>query len=98
MAAEEAMRKKRRFGGGGDVATLTACKDLSGKHPVSALMELATKRRWGPPSFVQALEVGPSHKKQYIFKVSSCIRSKYTSKLYSILGHSQRCGRTTSRR
>ena len=32
MAAEEMLRKKRR----GDVATLTACKDLSGKHPVSA--------------------------------------------------------------
>ena len=66
MAAEENMRKRR---GGGDVLTLTACKDLSGKHPVSALMELATKRHWGPPNFVQAFDCGPSHKKQYIFKV-----------------------------
>ena len=51
------------------MVTLTAVGDLTGKHPVSALMELATKRRWGPPNFIQAFEVGPSHKKQYIFKV-----------------------------
>ena len=68
MAAEENLHRKRR--GGGDVLTLTACKDFSGKHPVSALMELATKRRWGPPNFTQAFECGPSHKKQYIFKVN----------------------------
>lgn len=59
--------------GTSDVVTMTACGDLSGKHPVSALMELATKRRWGPPNFVQAFEVGPSHKKQYIFKVASAM-------------------------
>eukprot|EP00095_Tigriopus_kingsejongensis_P003437 maker-scaffold110_size354795-snap-gene-2.25 protein:Tk03437 transcript:maker-scaffold110_size354795-snap-gene-2.25-mRNA-1 annotation:"conserved hypothetical protein" len=66
-ALEEDLVKLRRRGG--DALTLTACKDLSGKHPVSALMELATKRRWGPPNFVQALDCGPSHNKQYIFKV-----------------------------
>ncbi|KAF2986741.1 hypothetical protein EK904_010820 [Melospiza melodia maxima] len=27
-------------------------KDLSGKHPVSALMEICNKRRWTPPEFV----------------------------------------------
>ena len=49
--------------------TSSGCKDISGKHPVSALIEVSTKRRWGQPNFVQAFEVGPSHKKQYIFKV-----------------------------
>ena len=62
MAAEESKRK-------GGVVTMTACKDLSGKHPVSALTELCSKRRWGPPIFTQAFECGPPHKKQYVFKV-----------------------------
>ena len=26
--------------------------------------------KWGPPNFVQLFEVGPAHKKQYIFKVT----------------------------
>ena len=78
MAAEELLfnssKARKRLGGGmgvagNDVLTLTAMKDLSGKHPVSALMELATKRHWGPPNFVQVMEVGPSHRRQYIFKV-----------------------------
>jgi len=63
MAAEETKRK-------GDVVTMHACKDLSGKHPVSALTELCSKRRWGPPIFTQAFECGPPHKKQYVFKVN----------------------------
>ena len=73
MAAEEDLKKRKRGGGGGeDVGpiTMTGCKDLSHKHPVSALMELATRRKWGPPNFVQLFECGPSHKKQYIFKVT----------------------------
>ena len=49
MAQEEAMKKR----GKGNYLTLTGCKDLSGKHPVSALLELCTRRRWGPPSFSQ---------------------------------------------
>ena len=49
MAQEEAMKKR----GKGSLLTLTGCKDLSGKHPVSALLELCTRRRWGPPSFSQ---------------------------------------------
>ena len=67
MAAEETKRK-------GGVVTMTACKDLSGKHPVSALTELCSKRRWGPPIFTQAFECGPPHKKQYVFKESSQCR------------------------
>jgi len=74
MAAEEDVKKRRRGGGGGgggdELVTMTGCKDLSHKHPVSALMELATKRKWGPPNFVQLFECGPPHKKQYIFKVT----------------------------
>lgn len=69
IAMEEEIFKRKRKSG--DVMTLTGCGDISAKHPVSGLMELATKRRWGPPNFVQALECGPSHKKQYIFKVGS---------------------------
>ena len=42
-----------------------------GKHPVSALTELCSKRRWGPPMFTQAFECGPPHKKQYVYKVQS---------------------------
>jgi len=65
MAQEEAVRRK----GKNNILTLTGCKDLSQKHPVSALLELCTRRRWGAPNFTQAFECGPSHKKQYIFKV-----------------------------
>lgn len=67
MAAEEDGVKNSRRGA---VATMTACKDLAGKHPVSALTELCSKRRWGPPIFTQAFECGPPHKKQYIIKVN----------------------------
>lgn len=55
------------------VVTLTGCKDLAGKHPVSALTELCSKRRWGPPIFNEAFAVGPPHKKQYVFKVGFII-------------------------
>ncbi|XP_012945373.1 ribonuclease 3 [Aplysia californica] len=44
-------------------------KDLSNKHPVSALMELCNKRRWGPPAFTVVSESGPDHKKNFLFKV-----------------------------
>ena len=64
MAAEEGPGSR-----GNTVKTLTACKDLSGKHPISALSELCSKRRWGPPIFTQCFECGPPHKKQYVFKV-----------------------------
>ncbi|XP_046554349.1 LOW QUALITY PROTEIN: protein SON-like [Haliotis rubra] len=52
---------------GGAVARVK--KDLSGKHPVSALTELCNKRRWGPPNFVIVQESGPDHKKSFLFKV-----------------------------
>ena len=53
MAQEEAMKRR----GKGNLLTLTGCKDLSGKHPVSALLELCTRRRWGPPSFSQVINI-----------------------------------------
>ncbi|CAB3363771.1 Hypothetical predicted protein [Cloeon dipterum] len=47
--------------GGGEV--------FSGKHPVSALVELCTKKRWGSPVFELVFESGPDHKKNFLFKV-----------------------------
>ena len=39
------------------------------KHPTSTLIELCRKLRWNSPIFSVALECGPPHKKQFIFKV-----------------------------
>ncbi|XP_076820646.1 protein Son-like isoform X1 [Clavelina lepadiformis] len=44
-------------------------RDLSGKHPVSALMEICSKRRWKPPDFVLVLNSGPDHSRSFMFKV-----------------------------
>ena len=44
-------------------------KLLAGKHPVSALVELCNKRRWGSPDFQLVHEGGPDHKKNFLFKV-----------------------------
>ncbi|KAK3098793.1 hypothetical protein FSP39_023165 [Pinctada imbricata] len=44
-------------------------RDLSGKHPVSALVELCNKRRWGAPDFQLIHESGPDHKKHFLYKV-----------------------------
>ncbi|KAG1701182.1 Protein SON [Nymphon striatum] len=44
-------------------------RDLSGKHPVSALMELCSKRKWGPPEFSLIFDGGPDHKKHFLYKV-----------------------------
>ncbi|KAF0291945.1 hypothetical protein FJT64_010006 [Amphibalanus amphitrite] len=48
--------------------TMTTVKDLSGKHPISALMELCTKRRWGPPDFQLCMDRGPAHNKHFLYK------------------------------
>ncbi|CAG5122944.1 unnamed protein product, partial [Candidula unifasciata] len=50
-------------------AAAPRAKDLSNKHPVSALMELCNRRRWGPPLFTVVSESGPDHKKNFLFKV-----------------------------
>nr|XP_027234284.1 protein SON-like [Penaeus vannamei] len=44
-------------------------KDLSGKHPVSALVELCSKRKWSPPEFEMVFDCGPEHKKNFLMKV-----------------------------
>ncbi|XP_035221037.1 protein SON-like [Stegodyphus dumicola] len=46
-----------------------AIKELQGKHPVSALMELCSKRKWKPPLYTVVMDVGPPHKKLFLFKV-----------------------------
>jgi len=42
---------------------------FSGKHPVSALVELCNKRRWASPDFQMVHEGGPDHKKNFLFRV-----------------------------
>ncbi|XP_015217306.1 protein SON [Lepisosteus oculatus] len=49
--------------------SLSAMKDLLGKHPVSALMEMCNKRKWSPPEFVMVHNSGPDHRKNFLFKV-----------------------------
>ncbi|XP_075228072.1 uncharacterized protein LOC142328268 isoform X2 [Lycorma delicatula] len=41
-----------------------------GKHPVSLLNELCSRKRYGPPIFDCCYETGPDHKKNFIFKVT----------------------------
>lgn len=42
---------------------------FSGKHPVSALVELCSKRKWSPPDFEMVFDCGPDHKKNFLMKV-----------------------------
>lgn len=44
-------------------------KDLSGKHPVSALMEVCSKRRWGQPEFTLLTDPGAGNNRSYLYKV-----------------------------
>ncbi|CAE1258726.1 SON [Acanthosepion pharaonis] len=44
--------------------------EVAGKHPVSALVELCSKCKWGTPLFQQVEEKGPDHKKSFMFKVT----------------------------
>ena len=45
---------------------------ITGKHPVSALMEICNKRHWPSPQFTVVNETGPDHKKNFLFKVGPC--------------------------
>ncbi|XP_077150039.1 protein SON isoform X2 [Ranitomeya variabilis] len=47
-----------------------AMKDLSGKHPISALMELCNKKKFSPPEFELVDDTGPEHRKRFLFRVS----------------------------
>uniref|UniRef100_UPI003AABC7A2 uncharacterized protein n=1 Tax=Centroberyx gerrardi TaxID=166262 RepID=UPI003AABC7A2 len=49
---------------------LVVTKDLMGKHPVSALIELCNKRRMMQPDFVMVHHSGPDHRKNFLFKVT----------------------------
>ncbi|KPP61630.1 hypothetical protein Z043_120250, partial [Scleropages formosus] len=49
--------------------SLVVMKDLLGKHPVSALMEICNKKKWAPPEFVMVHHSGPDHRKNFLFKV-----------------------------
>ncbi|KAJ0062380.1 hypothetical protein NL108_011014, partial [Boleophthalmus pectinirostris] len=49
---------------------LVVTKDLMGKHPVSALIELCTKRKIVQPDFVMVHHSGPDHRKNFLFKVT----------------------------
>ncbi|XP_058479052.1 protein SON isoform X1 [Solea solea] len=49
---------------------LVVTKDLMGKHPVSALIELCNKRRIMQPEFVMVHHSGPDHRKNFLFKVT----------------------------
>ena len=44
-------------------------KDLSGKHPVSAINEICSKRKWSPPDFQIVRNDGPDHHRTFMFKV-----------------------------
>lgn len=43
----------------------------TGKHPVSALIELCNKRRIMQPDFVMVHHSGPDHRKNFLFKVGT---------------------------
>ncbi|VDO31652.1 unnamed protein product [Onchocerca flexuosa] len=42
--------------------------NITGKHPVSVLMELCSKKRWHAPQFT-CLESGPSNNRRFLWKI-----------------------------
>ena len=42
---------------------------FAGKHPVSALAEYCSKRKWQLPDYTLVFDHGPAHHKQFLFKV-----------------------------
>ena len=59
---EQMLNRNQGFAGG-------IVKDLSGKHPVSALMEVCSKRRWGQPEFTLLTDPGAGNNRSYLYKV-----------------------------
>lgn len=55
--------------GGGTGPKVPVVRDLSGKHPVSALGELCNKRKWGAPVYDTVHESGPAHRRDFLIKV-----------------------------
>ena len=43
----------------------------TGKHPVSALQELCTKKHWPTPVYELVNESGPGHMKTFLYRVSA---------------------------
>lgn len=73
--------KGRPGSGSGNMPRLT----LEGKHPVSLLHELSSKRRWGVPSYEVAQESGPAHAKCFIFKVKILQTKRNVDKITYII-------------
>lgn len=46
-----------------------AKEHFESKHPVSLLGELSAKRKLGVPQYELVLQEGPSHQRQFLFKV-----------------------------
>lgn len=49
---------------------------FSGKHPVSALVEICSKNKWSPPDFEMVFDCGPDHKKNFLMKVRPLLLKK----------------------
>lgn len=66
LVANEEIKGKRQA----SARKVMTTKTLENKHPVSLLGEYACKRKLGPPTYELCFECGPSHKKNFLFKVS----------------------------
>lgn len=44
--------------------------NFESKHPVSLLGELSAKRKFGAPFYELVMQEGPSHQRQFLFKVT----------------------------
>lgn len=47
----------------------TVKSNFESKHPVSLLGELSAKRKFGAPFYELVMQEGPSHQRQFLFKV-----------------------------
>merc|ERR1719334_2041542 len=65
---------------------------MSGKHPISALLEYCTRRKFKPPVFEVVNEAGPDHKKNFLIKVT------VNNKSYEpgIASHNKKLARATA--
>ena len=69
------------------MAAVVAYLLCPGKHPVSMLNELCSKRRWHQPRFELMEDMGPAHHKSFRFKVQlvvcCCDVCSHVSMLYT---------------
>lgn len=62
--AQRLQRKKVR------ATTIQMAKEhFESKHPVSLLGELSAKRKFGCPEYELVMQEGPSHQRQFLFRV-----------------------------